>query len=30
VVREEEVVEQLVVSGVAYNRNEAKIRVCGV
>jgi len=30
VVREEEVLEQLVVSGVTYNRNEAKIRVCGV
>jgi aspartate kinase len=30
VVREEEVVEQLVVSGVTYNRNEAKIRVRGV
>jgi aspartate kinase len=30
VVREEEVVEQLVVSGVTYNRNEAKIRVIGV
>ena len=27
VVREEEVVEQLVVSGVTYNRNEAKIRL---
>jgi aspartate kinase len=30
VVREEEVVEQLVVSGVTFNRNEAKIRVRGV
>jgi aspartate kinase len=30
VVREEEVVEQLVVSGVTYNRNEAKIRVRSV
>ena len=30
VVREEEVVEQLVVSGVTSNRNEAKIRVRGV
>ncbi len=30
VVREEEVVEQLVVSGVTYNRNEAKIRLQGV
>jgi aspartate kinase len=30
VVREEEVVEQLVVSGVTFNRNEAKIRVKGV
>jgi aspartate kinase len=30
VVREEEVVEKLVVSGVTYNRNEAKIRVRGV
>ena len=30
VVREEEVVEQLVVSGVTCNRNEAKIRVRGV
>jgi aspartate kinase len=30
VVREEEVLEQLVVSGVTYNRNEAKIRVRGV
>ncbi|NNL85430.1 MAG: aspartate kinase, partial [Myxococcales bacterium] len=30
VVREEEVVEQLVVSGVTYNRNEAKIRLGAV
>ena len=30
VVPEEEVVEQLVVSGVTYNKNEAKIRVTGV
>jgi aspartate kinase len=30
VVREEEVVEKLVVSGVTYNKNEAKIRVRGV
>jgi len=30
VVREEDVVERLVVSGVTYNRNEAKIRVVGV
>jgi aspartate kinase len=30
VVREEEVVEKLVVSGVTFNRNEAKIRVRGV
>jgi len=30
VVREEEVMEQLIVSGVTYNRDEAKIRVCGV
>ena len=30
VVREEEVMERLVVSGVTYNRNEAKIRVRGV
>ncbi|MEM7411059.1 MAG: aspartate kinase [Myxococcota bacterium] len=30
VVPEEEVMEQLVVSGVTYNRNEAKIRVRGV
>ena len=30
VTREEDVVEQLVVSGVTYNRNEAKIRVRGV
>ena len=30
VVREEDVMERLVVSGVTYNRNEAKIRVPGV
>lgn len=30
VTREEDVMEQLVVSGVTYNRNEAKIRVKGV
>ena len=30
VVPEEEVMEQLVVSGVTYNKNEAKIRVTGV
>ena len=30
VVREEEVMEELVVSGVTYNRDEAKIRVRGV
>jgi len=30
VVREEDVMEKLVVSGVTYNRNEAKIRVRGV
>jgi len=30
VVREEEVLEKLVVSGVTFNRNEAKIRVRGV
>jgi aspartate kinase len=30
VVREEEVMEHLVVSGVTYNRNEAKIRIRGV
>jgi aspartate kinase len=30
VVREEDVMEQLVVSGVTYNRNEAKVRVRGV
>jgi aspartate kinase len=30
VVREEEVMERLVVSGVTYNRDEAKIRVRGV
>ncbi len=30
VVREEDVMEQLVVSGVTYNRNEAKIRVRGL
>jgi aspartate kinase len=30
VVREEDVMERLVVSGVTYNRNEAKIRVTGV
>jgi len=30
VVREEDVVERLVVSGVTYNRGEAKIRVIGV
>jgi aspartate kinase len=30
VVREEDVMERLVVSGVTYNRNEAKIRVSGV
>jgi aspartate kinase len=30
VVREEEVMEKLVVSGVTYNRDEAKIRVAGV
>ena len=30
VVREEEVLERLMVSGVTYNRNEAKIRVRGV
>lgn len=30
VVREEDVMERLVVSGVTYNRNEAKIRVVGV
>jgi aspartate kinase len=30
VTREEDVVEQLVVSGVTFNRNEAKIRVRGV
>jgi aspartate kinase len=30
VVREEDVMEQLVVSGVTYNRNEAKIRVKSV
>ncbi len=30
VTREEDVMEQLVVSGVTYNRDEAKIRVCGV
>ena len=30
VVREEDVMERLVVSGVTYNRNEAKIRVIGV
>ena len=30
VVREEEVMEELVVSGVTYNRDEAKIRVVGV
>jgi aspartate kinase len=30
VVREEEVVEKLVVSGVTFNRNEAKIRLRGV
>ena len=30
VTREEDVMERLVVSGVTYNRNEAKIRVCGV
>jgi aspartate kinase len=30
VVREEDVMERLVVSGVTYNRNESKIRVSGV
>jgi aspartate kinase len=30
VVREEDVMERLVVSGVTYNRDEAKIRVSGV
>lgn len=30
VVREEEVLERLIVSGVTYNRNEAKVRVRGV
>jgi len=30
VVREEDVMERLVVSGVTYNRNEAKIRMAGV
>ena len=30
VVREDDVMERLVVSGVTYNRNEAKIRVLGV
>ncbi|MCG8589634.1 MAG: aspartate kinase [Proteobacteria bacterium] len=30
VVREEEVMERLVVSGVTYNRNEAKVRIKGV
>jgi aspartate kinase len=30
VVREEDVMERLLVSGVTYNRDEAKIRVCGV
>ena len=30
VVREEDVMERLVVSGVTYNRNETKIRVSGV
>jgi len=30
VVREEDVMEKLVVSGVTYNRNEAKVRVVGV
>jgi aspartate kinase len=30
VVREEDVMERLVVSGVTYNRSEAKIRVAGV
>jgi aspartate kinase len=30
VVREEDVMERLVVSGVTYNRNEAKIRVAGL
>jgi aspartate kinase len=30
VVREEEVMERLVVSGVTYNRNEAKIRIRGL
>ena len=30
VIREEDVMERLVVSGVTYNRNEAKIRVSGV
>ncbi len=30
VVREEEVLEQLIVSGVTYNRNEAKVRVRAV
>jgi len=30
VVREEDVMEKLIVSGVTYNRNEAKIRVRGV
>ncbi|MAE93673.1 MAG: aspartate kinase [Deltaproteobacteria bacterium] len=30
VVREEDVMERLVVSGVTYNRNEAKVRVLGV
>ncbi len=30
VVREEDVMERLVVSGVTYNRNEGKIRVTGV
>jgi aspartate kinase len=30
VTREEDVMERLVVSGVTYNRNEAKIRVCGL
>jgi aspartate kinase len=30
VTREEDIVEQLVVSGITHNRNEAKIRVIGV
>jgi aspartate kinase len=30
VVPEEDVMERLIVSGVTYNRDEAKIRICGV